>query len=243
MGKYNEMNLASRVVVVTGATSGIGKALTEQLIDEGANLVLTGRREGRLKELAAGRENVIYVAGDIADIETSQKVTRTAVERFGRVDSLVCAAGIGVYGDLLDNTDEDIKNMVETNFTGTVHGVRAVLPTMLENKSGDIVIVSSVAGVRGGGNEAVYAGTKAAQLIFAGAVDREVREKGVRVTSICPAATKTEFAIGSGRTEGDAWLENVIQPEDIAAAIVFTLKQPRYLRTTRWEIWAMSEAS
>jgi 3-oxoacyl-[acyl-carrier protein] reductase len=100
-----------------------------------------------------------------------------------------------------------------------------------------------VAGIRGGGHEAVYAATKGAQLVFAGAIDRELREKGIRVTAICPAAVNTEFAMGFGRTEGDAWLSDVMVPEDVAAAIVATLQQPRRLRTTQWTMWSAAEGA
>ena len=97
-----------------------------------------------------------------------------------------------------------------------------------------MVIVSSVAGLRGGPWEAVYAGTKHAQIGLAGSLDRELREAGIRVTAICPAAVSTEFAIGTGRNEGDAWLEDVLTAEDVAAAIVARLAQPRRLRTQQW---------
>jgi NAD(P)-dependent dehydrogenase (short-subunit alcohol dehydrogenase family) len=108
--------------------------------------------------------------------------------RFGRVDSLVANAGIGAYGGILDQSDDELVEMINANFTGTVWSVHAALPPMLEAGGGDIVIVSSVAGLRGGADEAVYAGTKFAQVGLAGAVDRELREKGVRVTTMAPAA-------------------------------------------------------
>ena len=106
-----------------------------------------------------------------------------------------------------------------------------------------LVVVSSVAGLRGGGDEAVYASTKFAQVGLAGALDREVRAEGIRVSTICPAGVHTEFAIGKGRTEGDPLLDDYLQPEDVANAVVTVLRQPRRMRTTLWAMWSMAQAS
>lgn len=237
--------LDGTVVAVTGASSGIGRATVHALAELGAKLAVSARREDRLHDLEEqiGRDNVVSVAGDIALAKTNSDLVRAAVDRFGRLDSFVAAAGVGMYGGILDNTDDELAQMVQANYTGTVWGVRSAVPAMLQAGGGDIVIIGSVAGVRGGANEAVYAGTKAAQLVFAGALDRELREQGIRVTTVCPAAVNTEFALGHGRTEGDAWLADVMLPEDVAAAVVTTLQQPRRLRTTMWAMWSAAEAS
>lgn len=238
-------SLAGTVIAITGASSGIGRATARELVRLGAKVAVTARRADRLNELEneLGQDNVVSVAGDVSLAQTNLDLVDAAVSRFGRLDSLVAAAGSGLYGGVLDNSDDELSEMVDANFIGTVWGVRAAVPRLREAGGGDIVIISSVAGIRGGANEAVYAGTKAAQLVFAGALDREVREQGIRVTSICPAAVKTEFAIGHGRSDGDAWLEDVMMPEDVAAAVVTTLQQPRRLRTTVWAMWSAAEGS
>lgn len=238
-------SLTGTVVAVTGASAGIGRAAARLLVEAGAKVAITARREERLTELEAelGSESLVWVAGDIADATTNTRLVAAALEKFGRLDSLVASAGIGIYGGIVDGTDEEMQTMIDTNFTGTVWGVRSVVPTFLTAGGGDIVIVTSVAGIRGGADEAVYAGTKAAQLIFAGAVDRELRESGIRVTSLCPAAVSTEFAIGKGRTEGDAWLDEVLTAEDVAGSILFTLQQPRRVRTTQVTMWSAAQAS
>jgi NADP-dependent 3-hydroxy acid dehydrogenase YdfG len=132
---------------------------------------------------------------------------------------------------------------MRTNFEGTVHVIRAVLPTMLDKAEGDVVIVSSVAGFRGGGDEAIYAGTKHAQVGLAGGLDRELRDKGVRVALVCPAGTETEFAVGVGRTTGDPVMANFLRPEDIAFQIISILRQPRTVRTHIWTLWSMNQQS
>lgn len=237
-------DLAGTVVAVTGATSGIGRAAARALVARGALVALTGRRQERLEELRQelGDAHVLGVAGDARDPDLSRELVSQTLDRFGKIDSLVVSAGIGAYGGILDGTDDEITTMIETNFSATVWNVRAAVPHML-GTGGDIVIVASVAGQRGGANEAVYAATKFAQIGLAGAIDRELRTSGIRVTTICPAAVSTEFAMGHGRTEGDPWLDDVLQPEDVAAAVVTVLEQPRRMRTTMWSMWAATEAS
>jgi 3-oxoacyl-[acyl-carrier protein] reductase len=238
-------DLTGTAIAITGASSGIGRAAARQLVDAGASVALAARRGDRLDELVAelGADRAVAVPGDVRSPADNKRLVDTALERFGRLDSLVANAGIGAYGGILDGTDEELVEMIETNFTGTVWSVRAAVPAMLAAGGGDVVIVSSVAGLRGGADEAVYAGTKFAQMGLAGSIDRELREKGIRVSTINPAGVHTEFAIGRGRTEGMPWLDEVLRPEDVAAAIVYVLRQPRRLRTQTWSMWSMAQGS
>jgi NADP-dependent 3-hydroxy acid dehydrogenase YdfG len=148
-----------------------------------------------------------------------------------------------MYGGILDCSDEDLQTMMRTNVEGTVWAARAAVGHFRPAGAGDIVIVASVAGLRGGADEAVYAATKFAQVGFAGALDREVRTDGIRVTTICPAGVETEFAIGAGRTAGDPSLADYLRPEDVAHAVVTVLEQPRRVRTTQWQMWSMGQGS
>src|SRR5660398_73967 len=177
-------DLAGTVVAITGATAGIGRETARLLIADGARVALGGRRTDRLEELVAelGEENAVGVPMDVRAPADNARLVAAAVDRWGRLDSVVPNAGIGMYGGILDHSDEDLATMMDTNYAGTVWTVRAALPAMLTGGGGDVVIVSSVAGFRGGADEAVYAGTKHAQVGLAGALDRELREQGVRVT-------------------------------------------------------------
>lgn len=112
-----------------------------------------------------------------------------------------------------------------------------------QGDGGDIIIISSVAGFRSDANEAVYAGTKFAQVGLAGGLDKEVRGEGVRVTLICPAGTSTEFALGAGRVEGSPELDDLLRPEDVAHATRVVLEQPRSVRTTVWQLWSSAQGS
>jgi len=239
-------DLTGTVVVITGATAGIGREVARQLVAKGAKVALGGRRQERLDELVAelGADNAVGVVMDVRSPEDNARLVAAAVDTWGRLDSVVPNAGVGMYGGIMDQSDEDLAFMMDTNYAGTVWSVRAALPAMLATgDGGDVVIVSSVAGFRGGGDEAVYAGTKHAQVGLAGGLDRELREKGVRVTLICPAGTATEFAVGAGRTEDDPRFAEWLTAEDVAAAVVHTLEQPRTLRTHIWTLWSMGQQS
>ena len=238
-------DLAGTVVAITGATAGIGRATARQLVAKGARVALGGRRSERLDELVAelGADNAVGVVMDVRVPADNARLVAAALEAWGRLDSVVPNAGIGSYGGILDMSDEQLAEMMDTNYAGTVWTVRAAVPTLLEAGGGDIVIVSSVAGFRGGEDEAVYAGTKHAQVGLAGSLDRELRAKGVRVTLICPAGTGTEFAVGAGRVENDARFADWLTADDVAHAIVTTLEQPRSLRTAIWTLWSMGQQS
>ncbi len=236
--------LRDRVVAITGASAGIGRATARELLAAGARVVLGARRLDRLEALEKeypGR--VVAVRMDVRSPDDSRRLVGEAIDRFGRLDTIVANAGIGMYGGILDQTDEALATMLDTNIAGTVWPIRAAVPEMLKVGGGDIVIVASVAGFRGGADEAVYAATKFAQVGLAGGLDRELRPKGIRVTTIGPAGTATEFAIGAGRTEDMPEMVDYLKPEDIAFAIRTVLEQPRRLRTQYWTIWSMAQGS
>lgn len=230
-------DLEGNVAVITGASSGIGAAAAKALVAEGASVVLGARRKDRLDELAGSLgDGVATVAMDVRDPEGSQRLVDTAIDLFGRIDTLVANAGIGMYGGIMDHSNEELRDMVDINVNGTLWPIRAAVPHFVEAGSGDIVIVASVAGLRGAADEAVYAATKHAQVGLAGALDRELRPKGVRVMTICPGGTATEFAMGTGRTPDMPGLDEMMSAENVADAIVTVLAQPRTMRTLIWSM-------
>jgi NADP-dependent 3-hydroxy acid dehydrogenase YdfG len=181
---------------------------------------------------------------DVRSPADNARLVDAAVSTFGRLDSIVPNAGIGLYGSILDHSDDEVERMMHTNYDGTVWAIRAAVPAILRTAGGgDIVIVSSVAGLRGGGDEAVYSGTKFAQVGLAGALDRELRAQGIRVTAVCPAGVGTEFAIGTGRVENDPRFADWLTADDVAFAVVTVLRQPRAVRTTLWAMWSMGQES
>lgn len=236
-------DLSGKVVAITGATSGIGAAAARALAVEGASVVLAGRRGERLDRLVADiGDQAAAVAMDVRDPEGSRRLVEAALSRFGRLDALVASAGIGAYGGIMDLSDEKLKEMMDINVAGTVWPIRAAVPHFLASGGGDIVIVASVAGLRGAQDEAVYAATKFAQVGLAGGLDRELREKNIRVSTICPGGTATEFAMGAGRTPDMPGLARMLRAEDVAAAVVTVLKQPPSMRTLVWSMRSIHEA-
>ena len=206
-------------MAVTGASSGIGAATAQLLLDAGAKVAVQARRRNRLDALANkyGADNVLVVTRDVQNPDSASELVNQTADRFRRLDSIVVNAGIGMYGGILDRRDHDLQTMIRTNVEGTGWAVRAAVAQFrrLPDAGGDIII-SSVAGLHGGADEAVYAATEFAQVGLSGALDREVRSEGIRVATICPAGVHTEFAIGAGRTEGDPALDDYLQPEDVA---------------------------
>ena len=237
------VELSESVVAITGASSGIGAAAAKALAAQGAKVVVGARRAERLKSLADELNgNATVVEMDVRKSTDSERLVAAALEAHGRLDTIVVNAGVGVYGGIMDMSDEQVEEMIDTNVTGTVWPIRAAVPALLDAGGGDIVIVASVAGLRGNGDEAVYAATKFAQVGLAGGLDRELREKGIRVSAICPGGVATEFAMGTGRTPDMPGLEKMLRPEDVAEAIVSVLQQPRTMRSLVWTMRSIHES-
>jgi NADP-dependent 3-hydroxy acid dehydrogenase YdfG len=235
-------DLNGRVVAITGASAGIGAATARALVAEGASVVMGARRVDRLDGLVAELgDRAVAVEMDVRDPAGCARLVDVALERFGRFDVMVANAGIGAYGGIMDISDEKLAEMMDINVAGTVWAVRAAVPHFLEKGEGDIVIVASVAGLRGAGDEAVYAATKFAQVGLAGGLDRELRAKNIRVCTICPGGTATEFAMGSGRTPDMPGLANMMTGDDVAQAVVTVLKQPKSMRTLVWSMRSIHE--
>jgi 3-oxoacyl-[acyl-carrier protein] reductase len=234
-----------KVAVVTGGSRGIGRAVALALAKEGANVVLAARDREHLLSVAREVESlgrrVLPVAGDLRLEESVETLREKTLAAFGTVDILVNNAGVGKYGPLLDFTPEDYDWIMDTNMRSSFLVTRAFLPTLLEKKSGDLVFVASVAGLKGLPHEAVYCASKFAQVGFAQALDHELREKGIRVSVVAPGGVRTEFAFGTGRTPGDPRLETFLRPEEVADAVVFALSQPPHARVFLVGMRPMSE--
>ena len=213
---------------------------------EGAKLVLTARRKHRLEELAAeakkGGTEVIFVTGDACQEETAQKTVDQAVKSFGRIDVLINNAGVGNYKNLVDTSAAEYDEMMDANMRSGFLFTRHAVPVMIRQRSGLVLLISSMAGVYGFAGEAVYCATKFAQVGFAQGLDKELRPHGIKVGTINPGGVKTEFAIGKGRTEDGVAKSAMPEAEDVAEAVLFACTQPAGARIIQIQMRTMAES-
>ncbi|MCB0169740.1 MAG: SDR family oxidoreductase [Anaerolineae bacterium] len=238
--------LAGKVALITGASAGIGWASAIALAGEGVSLVLTARRQGRLEELAAqarelGGEATI-VLGDAREEATALQAVAAAKDTFGSLDILINNVGVGNYKNLVDTSAEDYDEMVDTNVRSTFLFTRHAVPVMIAQGAGTVLMISSMAGVYGFPGEAVYCATKFAQVGFAQALDKELRPHGIKVGLICPGGVKTEFALGKGRTEKSVAESDMLEPEDVAGAVLLACTQSPQSRIIEVRMRTMAEA-
>jgi len=232
-------------VLVTGASAGIGWACAIALAREGADLVITARREDRLAALGREAEatgvRVAIVVGDARDEDTAIRAVAAATARFGRLDILINNAGVGIYKNLADTTAAEYDHMVDSNVRSTFLFTRHAVPVMIAQNRGTILMISSMAGKYGFAGEAVYCATKFAQIGLAQALDKELRPHGIKVGAICPGGVKTEFALGTGRTEAGVAASTMLEPGDVAGAVVLACTQPPGARIIEIQMRTMSE--
>jgi len=237
--------LNGKVAVITGASAGIGWESARALAGEGARLVLTARREDRLKalvtEIRSLGSEAVFVAGDAREEETARKTVAAAVRSFGRIDILINNAGAGNYKNVVDTSADEYDQMMDTNMRSTFLFTRHAVPAMLKQREGLVLMISSIAGIYGFAGEAVYCATKFAQVGFAQALDKELRTSGIKVGVICPGGVKTEFAIGRGRTEQGVADSQMLEPSDVASAVLLACTQSPRSRIIEIQMRTMAE--
>lgn len=191
--------LAGMVVIITGASAGIGKVLAEQLALRGCKLALAARRVDRLHALiqSIGGDH-LAIEADVSNHEACERIIAQTVDKFGRIDTLVCNAGYGVAKSVIDTTPEEMQKLFAANVFGTTDCIRAAVPIMAKQPQrdgyrGQIMIVSSAAARRGLPFFGPYAATKAAQLSLSEALRVELEPQKIAVTSVHPIGTNTDF--------------------------------------------------
>jgi len=238
--------LAGKVVLITGASAGIGKASALALAQEGASLVLVARRLERLAKVESAVVQVggkaVSVTGNAREEETALRAVATAAETFGALDILINNVGVGNYKNLVETSAEEYDEMMDTNMRSTFLFTRHAVPVMMERGSGIILMISSMAGIYGFAGEAVYCATKFAQVGFAQGLDKELRPHGIKVGVICPGGVKTEFALGKGRTEQSVAESGMLDPEDVAGAVLLACTQSSRSRIIEVQMRTMDEA-
>jgi NAD(P)-dependent dehydrogenase (short-subunit alcohol dehydrogenase family) len=181
-----------RTALITGAGSGIGAAAARRLARDGFDLCLVGRREGPLRALAREIGGLVAVADTAVPDEIEQAV-RDAVDRFGRLDALVCSAGTGAGGAVADQTLERWNSVLATNLTGPVLACRAALPHLVASR-GAVVTISSLAGLRAAPASAAYCASKAGMVMLTQSIALDYGPHGVRANCLCPGWIRTDMA-------------------------------------------------
>lgn len=233
-------SLKDKVAIITGASSGIGEATARRLAESGARVVLAARRVERLEALAADiehREGTALVAPtDVTDERSVQQLARTTLDAFGRIDILINNAGIMPLSPISKLKVEEWDRMIDVNIKGVLYCVAATLPTMLEQGSGHIINVSSVAGRRPFPSGTVYSATKFAVRAISQGLRLELSPiEGIRVTDIEPGVVATELThqITDKETANrfqEMWAEKTpLESIDIAETILFVLSRPDHV--------------
>jgi 3-oxoacyl-[acyl-carrier protein] reductase len=218
--------LAGRTAIVTGSSRGIGKAIALAYGHEGANVVVTARTTATLHELMDKLEKMgiraLAVTADLGIENDIQSIADAALESFGRIDILVNNAGIIHPPFHLVNFDPRMwRQVIDVNLTGTALMTRAVLPTMMAQRSGKIINISSIGGRKGAKGRSAYRATKAALINLTESVAAEVKEYGIDVNCICPGGVDTEGYREAFGNRGRADNPKLMLPEEIAALALF----------------------
>jgi len=223
----------TRVIAITGASAGIGRAAALRLARDGAKLAICARRADKLDAVAAeiaaaGGQPLTVVADVTRDADMHAFVAR-AVERFGRLDAMICNAGFGVAGAIDDIAPEQMQRLIDVNYMGTYYATRAALPVFRRQGYGHVIMVSSIVGKRGVPYMGAYSATKFAQVGLAECLRSEVAGSHISVTLVYPVSTDTEFFDVMSRETGTAVTRahGPRQPvADVADAIARAIDHP-----------------
>src|SRR4051812_2608350 len=222
-----------RVIAITGASAGIGRATAIRLARDGAAVAICARRADRLEavaaEVVAAGGQALAIEADVTSAPDMDTFVARTIERFSRLDVMLCNAGFGIAGAIDDIAPDQMQKLMDVNYTGTYHAIRAVLPVFRRQGSGHIIIVSSIVGKRGVPYMGAYSATKFAQVGLAECLRSELTGSGIHVSVVYPVSTATEFFDVMSRETGTA-VTAAMGPrqsvEQVADAIARAIRRP-----------------
>jgi NADP-dependent 3-hydroxy acid dehydrogenase YdfG len=223
------MNLNGKVAVITGASSGIGAGIAQAFAQRQMNVVLGGRNEQRLKEVASSiqEDTQVQVRTFVVDVTKNEEVNNLvnfAQEQFGKIDVLVNSAGQMLSSAVTDGDVDAWDTMLDVNVKGMLYGINAVLPKFLAQSSGHIINIASISGFEVTKQSTLYSMTKTAVHTLTQGLEKELAKTGVRATSISPGMVETSM------TESTDWGgRKKLEPKDIAEAAIYALQQPAHV--------------
>ncbi len=233
-------SLQGKIAIVTGAGKGIGKAIAIALANEGVQVGLIARTAKDLETVAAeikalGVKAAIAVA-DISNIAEVNKAVESIQSELGNTDILINNAGTGTFGKFLELSPEQWENQIKVNLFGVYYATRAVLPQMIERQTGDIVNVSSTAGLTGAAVTSAYSASKFGVMGLTESLMQEVRKHNIRVTAMTPSTVVTELAVSSNLINNNE--DRLMHPEDFAELVIAQLKLNRRVFVKASSIWS-----
>jgi 3-oxoacyl-[acyl-carrier protein] reductase len=233
-------DLKNKNALITGAGKGIGKAIALALAKEGVNVILLARTQDEIENVAAKarslRVKALAITADVADINSVNAAVEKALAEFKTIDILINNAGIASFGKFLELEPAAWERIIQVNLMGTYYVTRAILPSMIERQTGDIINISSTAGLNGNALTSAYSASKFAVLGLTDSLMQEVRKHNIRVTALTPSTVATDLAIELKLTDGNP--EKVMQAEDMAELIIAQLKLNRRVFIKNSSIWS-----
>jgi len=233
-------DLKNKNALITGAGKGIGKAIAIALAKEGVNVILVSRTQADVDQLANQTNNLgvksLALSADVSDMNSINSAVEKALAEFKTIDILINSAGIAAFGKFLELEPNAWEKIIQVNLMGTYYTTRAVLPNMIERQIGDIINISSTAGLNGNALTSAYSASKFAVLGLTDSLMQEMRKHNIRVTALTPSTVATDMAKDLNLTDGNP--EKVMQSEDIAELIIAQLKLNRRVFIKNSSIWS-----
>jgi 3-oxoacyl-[acyl-carrier protein] reductase len=234
------MKLKSKKAIITGGGRGLGKATAIAFAKKGIDVAITGRNEKILKETVAELKeigvNATYEIFDVGNYEEVKQGIKNIIATLGSVDILVNNAGISAFGSFNEMEVSQWTAIIQTNVMGMYYVTKEVLPYLIAKNQGDIINISSTAGLNGNANTSAYSASKFAVIGMSQSLMKEVRKNNIRVCTLTPSTIATDMTLELGITDGN--VEKVLQPEDFAELIVSGLKLPRRAMLTSASLWS-----
>jgi len=233
-------SLQGKNAIVTGAGKGIGKAIAIALANAGVQVGLIARTAKDLEtvaaEITALGVKAAFAVADISNIDEVNKAVESIQSELGNTDILINNAGTGTFGKFLDLTPEQWENQIKVNLFGVYYATRAVLPKMIERQTGDIVNVSSTAGLTGAAITSAYSASKFGVMGLTESLMQEVRKHNIRVTAMVPSTVVTKLAISANLINNNE--DRLMHPEDFAELVIAQLKLNRRVFVKASSIWS-----
>jgi len=233
-------DLKNKNALITGAGKGIGKAIAIALAKEGVNVILVARTQTDIDQLADEALNLgvksLALTADVSDINSITSAVEKALAKFKTIDILINNAGIASFGKFMELEPAEWENIIKVNLMGTYYTTRAVIPNMIERQTGDIINISSTAGLNGNALTSAYSASKFAVLGLTDSLMQEMRKHNIRVSALTPSTVATDMAKDLNLTDGNP--EKVMQSEDIAELLIAQLKLNRRVFIKNSSIWS-----